>query len=219
MKLSVLIICLVGLVSGCTYNVQPVSTKPNNIYSSYESKVPGNFAIVFDDSIKNVNREIKPVSYLCGAYTYPITLGDSIAVSVKNTLDLVFEQTVEQATMPSTEAMTNLGLRGTVFVKMDDFSPTLSCTPVAYSGTCSGSTDISFGIIIRDTNGTLFATSVSGSKTFIGGAGGACGGGAKVLAESIARATKDVLENLAERVSNSSRLRPNDSKRVLLQSR
>ncbi|MDP2002154.1 MAG: hypothetical protein ACYCX0_10575 [Desulfurivibrionaceae bacterium] len=211
MKLIILIIGLAGLVSGCAYNVQPVSTKAINIYSSYESKVPGQFAVVLDDSIRNVNREVKPVSHVCSAHSYPIFLGESIAVSVKHTLDSVFEQTVEQSTMPSTEAMKKLGLRGVVFVKMDDFSPRLSCSMGFWSGTCSGSTDISFGVNIRGTNGTLLATSVSGSKTFDGDSGGGCGGGANVLSESITRATRDALERLAERVSNSPRLRPNDS--------
>lgn len=213
MKLSYLVIGMAGLVSGCAYNVQPVSTKAINIYSSYESKVPGQFAVVLDDSIRNVNREIKPVSHVCSAHTYPISIGDSIAVSVKHTLDSVFEQTVEQSTMPTSEAMTKQGLRGVVLVKMDDFSPRLSCSMGFWSGTCSGSTDISFGVNVRGANGTLLlATTVSGSKTFDGDSGGGCDGGANVLAESITRATKDALERLAERISNSSRLRPNDGK-------
>jgi hypothetical protein len=212
MKLSYLVIGLASLASGCAYNVQPVSTKAINIYSSYESKVPGKFAVVLDDSIRNVNREVKPVSHVCSAHTYPISLGDSIAVSVKHTLDSVFEQTVEQSTMPTSEAMTKQGLRGVVLVKMDDFSPRLSCSMGFWSGTCSGTTDISFGVNIRGANGTLLATSVSGSKTFDGDSGAGCGGGANVLSESITRATRDALERLAERISNSSRLRANDGK-------
>ncbi|MBI5886650.1 MAG: hypothetical protein HZB85_08760 [Deltaproteobacteria bacterium] len=212
MKFIILIIGLVCLVSGCAYNVQPVSTKAINIYSSYENKVPGQFAVVLDDSIRNVNREVKPVSYACSAHSYPISLSDSIAVSVKHTLDSVFESTVEQSTVPSGEAMTRLGLRGVVLVRMDDFSPRLFCSWGFWSGTCSGSTDISFGVYIRGINGTLLATSVSGSKTFDGDSGGACGGGANVLSESITRATRDALERLAERVANSPQLRPNDGK-------
>lgn len=208
----VLAIILTALVSGCAYKVQPVSTKAINIYSSYESKVPGLFAVVLDDSIRNVNREVKPVSHVCSAHSYPITLRDSIAVSVMHTLDSVFEQTVEQSTVPSNETMAKLGLRGVVLVKMDDFSPRLSCSMGFWSGTCSGSTDISFGVNIRGTNGTLLSTSVSGSKTVDGDSGGACGGAANVLAESITRATRDALERMAERISNSPRLRPNESK-------
>lgn len=212
MRFNLLLIGVVGLFSGCAYNVQPVSTKAINIYSSYESKVPGQFAVVLDDSIRNVSREVKPTSHVCSAHTYPVSFGDAISVSVKHTLDSVLEQTVEQSTMPSTETMAKLGLRGVVFVKMDDFSPRLSCSQGFWSGTCSGSTDISFGVNIRDASGTLLATSVSGSKTFDGSAGGGCGGAADVLSESISRATKDAMERLAERVSNSPRLRPADSR-------
>lgn len=212
MKLGLVIVGIAGLVSGCAYNVQPVSTKAINIYSSYDSKVPGQYAVVLDDSIRHVNREIKPVSHVCSAHTYPIALGESIAISVKHTLDSVFEQTVEQSTMPSSETMKRLGLRGVVLVKMDDFSPRLSCSMGFWSGTCSGSTDMSFGINIRGTTGTLLSTSASGSRTFDGDSGGSCEGGANVLSESITRAAKDALERLAERISNSPRLRPIDSK-------
>ena len=187
MKFSSFSIVLISLISGCAYTVQPASTKPINIYSSYESKVPGQFAIVLDNSISNVNREVKPASFVCGGHTYPIVLGDSIAVSVRHTLDMVFEKTIEQSTIPSNETMAKLGLRGVVLIKMDDFSPRLFCSEGIWAGTCSGTTDISFGINIRSANRTLLSTAVSGSKTFEGDSPG-CGGGANVLAESITRA-------------------------------
>lgn len=212
MKNIALIIGAAFFVCGCAYNVQPVSTKAINIYSSYESKVPGRFAIVIDDSTRNINREIRPVTSTCSAHSYPISLGESITISIERTLDSVFEQTIEQPTMLSTEAMTKLGIRGVILVKMDEFSPRLSCSMGFWSGTCAGSTDISLGVNIRGVNGVLFATSVSGSKTFDGDSGSGCDGGANVLSESITRATKDALERLAERISNSPRLRSNDGK-------
>lgn len=212
MKNIALIIGTAFFIHGCAYNVQPVSTKAINIYSSYESKVPGRFAIVIDDSARNINREIRSATSTCSAHSYPIALGESIAISVARTLDSVFEQTFEQPSMLSADAMTKLGLRGVALVKIDEFSPRLSCSMGFWSGTCTGSTDISLGINIRGVNGVLFATSVSGSKTFDGDSGSGCDGGANVLSESITRATKDALERLAERISNSPRLRPNDGK-------
>jgi len=53
MKLKLFVIS--GLIflalSGCAYNVQPMSAKPVNIYSSYEEKIPGKFVVVVDDSL------------------------------------------------------------------------------------------------------------------------------------------------------------------------
>jgi hypothetical protein len=207
-----LLILVSGLVYGCAYNVQPVATKAINVYSTYDSKIPGHFAVVLDESIRNLNREIKPVSHVCSAHTYPVSLGDAIAVSVKHTLDLLFEQTVEETATPSRDAMKAQGLRGTVLVRMEDFSPRLSCSMGFWSGTCSANTDISFGVKIQGTNEAILATSVSGSKTSDGDAGANCDGGANVLSESITRATKDALERLAERISNSPKLRTKEGR-------
>ena len=206
---SFVLAIILSALSSCAYKVQPISTEAINIYSSYENKIPGKFAVVLDDNIRYINREVRPVSHFCSAHSYPITLGDSIAVSVKRTLDSIFENTIEQSTFPSNETMAKLDLRGTILVKMDDFSPRLSCSQGFWTGTCSGSTDISFGITIRDTNGMLLSTAVSGSKTVDGDSGGACAGAASILSDSITRATKEALERMAERISNSTKLRQN----------
>lgn len=194
-------------ISGCSYNVQPVSTKALNIYSAYENKVPGTYALVMDNSVRIVNKELAPASYVCSAHRYPISVGDSLAVSIKQTLESVFEQVIEQGTVPSSENLSKLGLNGIVLVRLDDFSPRILCTQGMFQGTCSASTDISFGVTVRGLTGPLVATAASGSKTADGDAGGYCGGGATVVAESITRATRDALERLAERLANSPRLR------------
>jgi len=209
MKLSILTVVVATLISGCAYNVpvQPVSAESINIYSSYENKVPGQFAVVFDENIRNVNREVRPMTEVCGPHSYPISLSDSIAVSVKHTLDLVFEQPVELATMPASETMKKLGLRGVVLVKMADFSPMLVCSP---GRGCSGSTNISFGVNISSINGALLGTLVSGSKTI--DVAESCSGGARALSESITGATRTALERLATEASNSLKLRPSEAR-------
>jgi hypothetical protein len=211
-KILGLVILLAVLVSGCAYTVQPAATAAVNIHSSYDTKVPGKFAVVIDDSVRNVSREVRPTSHACGAHTYPVKLGDAVSVSFQRTLDSVLEGTIEKSSMPSAETMTRLGLRGVVLVRMDNFSPRLSCSTGFWSITCTGSTELSFGISVRGPAGPLFGTSVSGSNTFDGGAGSACEGAAVVLAESITRATRDALERMAERMSNSSRLRSTDAR-------
>lgn len=200
--------CLLSFIlTSCAYNVQPMSTKAVNIYSAYEEKIPGAYGLIIDNSVRNVNRKIAPVSYVCAAHRYPIVVGDSLAISVKQTLDSVFERVVEQKTLPSDESLSKLRLNGTVLVKLDDFSPRILCTQGFSQGTCTASTDISFGVTVRGLSETLLATAASGSKTADGSAGGACGGGAEVIGDSITRATREALERLAERLSNSPRLR------------
>lgn len=194
-------------LAGCSYSVQPLSTKAVNIYSAYENKIPGRYALLLDGSLRNVQREIVPATHICRAHRYPIMVGDSLALSVKNTLESVFEQVSEYEAAPSAETLTKLGLSGVILVKLDDFAPRLQCAQGFWSGTCSASTELSFGVTVRGRGGVLAATSASGSKTSDGEAAGACSGGATVIADSITRATRDALERLAERLSNSPKLR------------
>ena len=198
---------LLFITSACAYNVQPVSTRAVNLYSAYENKVPGNFVLVMDSSIRNVNREITPASYVCGAHRFPIIVGDSLAVSIKQSLDAIFEQVREQGSAPPADELSSLGLNGVILVRLDDFSPRIICHKGFFEGTCTASTDLSFGVTVRGSGGILVSTAAPGSKTADGSAGIYCSGGADVLSDSITRATRDALERLGERLSNSSKLR------------
>jgi hypothetical protein len=51
------------------------------------------------------------------------------------------------------------------------------------------------------------ATTASGSRTVDGGGGGSCEGGATVLGEAITASLRQAIEQMAERISNSSRIR------------
>jgi hypothetical protein len=185
-----------------------MSTRAVNNYSAYDDKIPGNYALVIDESMRNIERQIKPVTLVCQAHSYPIVIGDSLTVSVKQTLASIFESPiVEQTTVPSNDSMKKLGMTGVILVKLDDFSPRVVCVQGFWSGTCSGSTDVSFGVNIRGVVGPLFSSAASGSKTADGDAGAYCGGAAIVIGDSITKATRDALERLAERLSNSPKLR------------
>jgi len=208
MNLNNIALLSVSLVlAGCSYNVEPVATKALNIYSAYENKVPGRFALLLDGSLRNVKREIAPATQICQAHRYPIVVGDALALSVKHTMESVFEQVSEYETAPSAETLNKLGLSGVILVKLADFAPRLQCARGCWGGTCSANTELSFGVTVRGRSGVLAATSASGSKTSDGESAGACSGGATVIADSITRATRDALERLAERLSNSPKLR------------
>jgi hypothetical protein len=71
---------------------------------------------------------------------------------------------------------------------------------------CTATTEISFSVTIRDSNGSLLVASALGSKTLEADAGFACANAGSTLSESITGATKDALERLAEKISNSPRL-------------
>lgn len=194
------------VLSACTYNVKPTSAPAVNIYSSYDDKIAGRWAVIVDPGTE-FRRDIKPSTYVCSAHTYPFESGTTMKASVMNTLSNVFEETVVRTSTPSAEEMASGELAGVVLVRLDNFQPRLACQMGFWSGTCTATADISFGLEVSGPEGRLFGTSVGSSKTTDGDAGGACGDAANVFSEAYRLALRDALERMAERLSNAQKIR------------
>jgi len=206
---SGLCLLMFGLVAltGCAYNVQPAPVAVVNVQASYDTKIGGNWALVLDESLSSVNRQVKPASFVCSAHSFPVVLGDSLPSSLRRMFEQVFEQVQVRPSPPTAETMAREMFKGTLVVRLEEFSPRITCQTGFFSGTCSASADLAVSVNARNAGGTLFATNASGSKVADGSSGGACEGGSQVLGEAINRSMKDMLERLGERVSNSPRLR------------
>lgn len=202
---------LIVVLPGCAYSVKPVSVSATNIYTSYDEKIAGSWVIVADEGMRNIEREISASSYVCSAHTFPMKVGDAISTSVKAMMASVFENTTARTVMPTVNDLRRDGSRGAVLVRLDSFEPRVRCSTGFWTGSCTASTDVSFGVTVRGTEGTLYATSVGDSATVDGDSGGACEGGATVLSESISKSVKKALERMGERLSNSRRLRADDT--------
>ena len=197
---------LATLVTGCAYNVAPTTAPAVNVYSSYDSKIPGTWVLVVDPSTE-FQREIKPSTYVCSAHKYPFGSGDTIKSSITQTMENVFEEIVMRSAAPTSEEIKQNSLAGVVIVRLDSFQPRLACQQGFWSASCSATADMSFGVEINGVDGRLLGTSVGSSKTHDGDAGGACGDAANVFAEAYRLALKDSLERMAERVANAPKLR------------
>lgn len=196
------------LVTGCAYNVQPTTAAAVNVYTSYEKKIPGKWAVVVDDSVKSLRRDVKPATYICSAHSYPIEVGGALATSVRRTFEQIFEETVARDSIPSPQSATADRLNGSIFVKLDEYQPRLACQQGFWSGTCNSNVDISLGTFVRDAEGkTLISTSAGSSRSADSDAGPGCGTAGASLGDATSRATKDALERLAERLSNATALR------------
>ena len=206
---------LVLFLGGCSYAVKPVSMPAVNTYSSYDEKIPGTWVVVIDEDMKNISREIRTTSYVCSAHKFSINIGDAIATSVKRTMRIIFENTVDRTNIPTKEELKALGANGSILIKLDTFEPRVRCSRflvcVVYGISWYRSADIEFGVIVRGENRKLLTTSVDGSAVVGGDGGVACEGAANVLAEAISKSVKKALERIGERLSNSPRLRQ-DSK-------
>ena len=86
--LVIILICV--LAFGCSYKVPSNISPAVNIYSSYDEKIPGRVVLVMDNSIYNINRELKPSSFVCSAHKFPVTIDQQLALSIRQTTETLF---------------------------------------------------------------------------------------------------------------------------------
>jgi hypothetical protein len=197
--LSFLILIML-LMGGCTYVVKSEPVKVRNIYSSFDDKIPGTWIIVTDKDMESISRVIGTSGNVCSAHKYPVIVNDAIALSVKQTMKAVFENTLEKTNMATNEELSDLNARGNVFIRLVTFEPRVRCF---LSGSCSGEADIEFEVTVKDQNEKLFATVVGDSATFDGDCSVGCGCVADVLSEAISKSLEEALERMAEKLLNS----------------
>ena len=109
--------------------------------------------------------------------------------------------------MPTAEEMSKGNIRAAIVVKMDAFDPRVTCQMGFWSGSCTASADVGFGLIATGPSGRLAAFSSSGSKIADGDAGSGCDGASRVLGDAVSKSMKDALERMGERIANSQNLR------------
>lgn len=205
-RVSAAALITIALASGCTYAVKPMSAPAVNVYTSYDDKIPGRWAVVVDDSV-NVRRELKASTHVCSAHTYPFEAGETLRTSIHRTMEQVFETAEPRPTPPSSSDLEAEGLMGYTIVRLNDLIPRISCQMGFWSGTCTGSADLSLAVEVIGRTGKLLGSSVGSTKSADGDAGGACGGAAEQFSEAYRLALKETLERMAERIGNAERVR------------
>lgn len=208
-KISFLAILLVlPLFASCSYKVPTQVSPAVNIYSSYGDKISGDWILVIDDSVTDYNKEIKPSSYLCGAHKFPVDIDQSIALSIRETCESIFENIIEQKTMPTLDYLVDSNSMGSIYVRMKRFYPTIRFASGFWSGSAIATCDLVLEVSVKDReNNKLLITSVGGNRTSDGSAGQGCSGGATVLSEAMYMTVRETMERFSERVSNSKRIR------------
>lgn len=198
-------ICGLVLVYGWTYCVPSTVSPAVNIYSS---KIPGTVILVIDDNVKNVSQDVKVTSYFCIWHKFPVTLGSSLALSVKKTTDVIFENVIEQSNLSTKDPFFQMGGQGIIYVKLNKFYPKVSFSRGFWSVHANASCDIVLDVTVKDCNyKNLLTTTVEGSRSVDGDGGAFCGNGANVLSEAISLAMRETMERYAERLSSSEKIR------------
>ena len=203
--------CILGIlitlmVFGCSYAVPTKVSPAVNIYSSYEDKVPGEVVLVFNDNIKNIHIDVRPSSHMCSAHTFPIDLKDTLATSIRQTMENIFNGVSERQNLPTKHEMELQKINGTIFVSLKRFEPSIRFSAGFWQGYATATCEIVLDVSIADKNNKkIMTTSVGASRTAEGSGG--CSRGSEVLSNAISKATQETMERLAERVSNSRNIR------------
>lgn len=197
---------ILASLTACSYNVTPNSAPAVNIYTTYQSKIPGEIIVVFDSGAEGQRREIAPASMVCQAFKYKMDISATANDSVIRTFEMLVENVSSRQSLPSRDELKRDNLRAAI-VTMDTFNPRIRCSQGFWEGNCTASTDLSFGVRISDGSGPLLATSAGSSRTVDGGSGSNCEGGVELLSRSVESAMRDTMERLAERISGSNKLR------------
>ena len=206
---TIIIIGFISFLFGCSHTVLSTISPAVTIHSSYTEKMKGPIVLVIEYDPKAVNQKVEPSTHICSGYSYPIMLGDDLASSIKATTDAIFEQVVEQPALPTKDEMKEKDLRGTIYVRLTRFYPTISFSRGVWQTDGMASCDIVLDVIVTDSgNKDLLVTTVAGTRMAEGGRVRAfCGGGANILSNAISQGIRETMERYAESVSNSDKIR------------
>ena len=191
--------------AGCQYTAEPLSVGAYNVYTSYDSKLPGKYLLYVDTDA--LAKTIKPADFNCAAYSYPLDLKAGFSGSILKTFaNLVGGVEVVDAPV-SREELVGRGARGMIVVRGEELSGRLRVVPGFWVAGMETEVELAASITVDGQKGRLLGQTVSGDGHAQGRAGGLCEGGAKVLTESAESAMKEAVGRLGEALVNSPRVR------------
>lgn len=196
-------LCVLLILSGCSYTAKPVATGSYNVYSSFEGKLSGKYLLYVDASA--LDRPLKPSDFNCSAHNYPLEISASFAESVRQTLsNLVGELEVVTAPVDRTQFG---GAKGMIVVRGENVDGRLRVVPGFWSNGIESDVSIVASITVDGKAGRVLGTTVEGAGHYQGSLGLFCDGGAESLAAAAEQASKLTLTRIGEAILNSERVR------------
>lgn len=192
-------------MTACTYQVPVVATPNLNVYSSYSSKLPGNYLLYVEDDA--LVQSVKATGIACAAHSYPV---DARAAFRDATLQTV-EQLVEHVELVDTpvqaDLLTRQGKAGMIIVRGNEIQARFVMVPGFMTSSSDANVDMTASVSVDGPGGRLFGSEASGSGHANGPSGGMCSGPEQAIAEATGKAMKQLLGQVGERMSNAPRLR------------
>jgi len=200
------VIVLMLFVTGCAYQTAVDVSPAYNIYSSYDNKIPGNWAL-YVDANDFEERNYKFSGIACAAHKYPLDLSGVFRLSAIKTIENVVENVHLIDSPIPTDQLSRDGLTGLIILKGEDIDVDLKLIPGFWSNSVDAEVELAVSIVVNGINGRLLGTTVSEDGEAEAAAGGFCEGATDALGEAAGDSMKNTLERVAERLSNAPKLR------------
>ncbi|GIX12351.1 MAG: hypothetical protein KatS3mg118_0310 [Paracoccaceae bacterium] len=200
-----LVLAVAAMAGGCSYNA-PTSVAPaTNIYSSYDDRVPGRFALVVDaDRMAQV---VSPGGYACSAHRFPVDARQAFRTSVLRTFENIAQSVEPVERALSREQLAAAGYDGLIRVTVEDLDVDVAVIPGFWTAEIEADAELTMSLAVEGPDGRRLGTTVEGRDDHRADAGAACEGGAQAIGRAVEKAMKEALERAGERFTNAPRLR------------
>lgn len=199
------VITVIVIMSGCAYNA-PVEVSPAyNVYSNYEDKLPGRYALFVDS--EKMKGEGRTRGIACSAHSYPYDGRDPFKQSVLATFRNLVEEVEFVDTPLSSESLTAQGYVAQLSVEVESAEVDLTVHQGFWTAEIEADTEITASVQAAGKDGRLLGSSIEGRDDAVADGGMACEGAATAIQESLSKAMRKTMERLGERLANARKVR------------
>jgi hypothetical protein len=176
-----------------------------DVYSSYDDKIPGRFALFIDDS--EMAGTFKVTGYQCSFHSYPLDARAAFSQSVAKTIEQVVDQLELVRTTPTTTQLIATDSAGLIRVRGEKIDVDLRPIPGFWTHEMEAEVTLTASFAADGRSGRALGGTVSATGEDKQDSGGACGGGANAISKASEEALENLTRQLGERIANSERLR------------
>ena len=194
------------LFGACSYSAPIEMSASYNVKSSYEEKVPGNWALWVDSS-EFVNNNVSPKTHLCSAHSFPIDARAVFEKSAINTFANITEN-IERVDNPIPgSSLKAQGFDGQIVIESQDMDVDLIFVPGFWTAKTEAEVEYEASLTATVGSTKVIGTTVSAEGEYSNDAAGACEGGATAIGEAAGEGMQKKLKRLGEAFASSTRLR------------
>ena len=204
-KLLSVVFVAAAFLGGCAYKTSAPVSPSYNVYSNYEDKVPGRFALYVNAS--SMRGEFKVDGLACSAHTYPMDASSAFKTSTLRTLANLVEDIEVVPTPLSRDRLKSGEYDGQIIVELEDMDVRLRMIPGFWTSEMEADVELTASIRVDGREGRVLGTTVSSDEHAKAEAGGACEGGANAISDATSDALEELMQKLGERFANSERVR------------